>query len=110
MIIHHKPKKSRKASTETVAYTKELQKHGLHYPCVSKETIALLLEIQAEPLPMAQKIRGRRNIKSPSTKPGASIGPLVTNKLVVADFEACIYRVTWQGDSYINQLREVGLI
>lgn len=110
MITHYKPKKKTRNSTETVMFTQALQKHGLHYPCVSKETIALLLEIQAEPLPMAKKIKGQRNIKSPSTKPGASVGPLVTNRLVVADFEAGIYRVTWQGDSYILQLREAGLI
>ena len=97
-----------RSSTETVAFTTALQAAGLHYPCVSKATIALLIEIQSEPLPMAKKVKGQRNIKSPSPK--ASVGPLVTNKLVAADLEAGIYRVTWQGDSYINQLREAGLV
>ena len=93
MITHYKPKPKTRSSTETVVFTQALQKAGLHYSCVSKATIELLFEIQAEPLPMAKKVKGERNIK-----------------IVVADFEAGIYRVTWQGESYINQLREAGLV
>jgi len=107
MLIHHKPKpKKPKSSTETFQFTEALKKHGLHYACVSKATIGVLLEIQAEPLPVAKKVKGQHNIKSPSSK--VSIGPLVTNKFV--ELKDDFYRVTWKGDFYIKQLKEAGLV
>lgn len=93
-------------STETVEWTKRAQAKGLHYPCVSIATVNLLTRIQAEPVPVAQKVKGEKNIKAPCK--GASIGPLITNKFV--ELREGLYCVTWKGTVYINQLREEGLI
>ena len=100
------PKSKNQKSSVTVEWTKAAKAKDLHYPCVSIATVNLLTRIQAEPVPVAQKVKGQKNIKAPL--PGASIGPLITNKFV--ELRDGLYCVTWKGDFYIKQLKEAGLI
>ena len=101
------PKTKNQRSTVTVEWTKRAKAKDLHYPCVSIATVNLLTRIQAEPVPVAKKIKGEHNAKSPSPN-GCSIGPLITNKFV--ELRDGLYCVTWKGTVYINQLREEGLL
>lgn len=101
------PKPKRQTSSVTIEWTKAAKKHDLHYPCVSIATVKLLQLIQAEPVPVAKKLKGEHNAKSPSPT-GASIGPLITNKFV--ELREGLYCVTWKGEFYLKQLKEAGLV
>jgi len=98
--------KRRIKSTVTVQWTEKAKEAGLHIPGISIGHVNKLLEIQAEPLPVVQKVRGVKNLPSPSAK--VSIGPHITNGFL--RLESGFYRVTWKGDFYLKQLKEAGLI
>jgi hypothetical protein len=97
-----------KRSTETFQWTERAKAAGLHKPGISIEYVRKLLQIQAEPLPVVFKVPGEKNARSPSPK--TSIGPMIRNRLVRHDAEKGLYVVHWEGEIYINQLREAGLI
>jgi hypothetical protein len=100
--------KRRVKSTVTVQWTEKAKEAGLHIPGISIGHVNKLLEIQSEPLPVVQKVRGVKNLPSPSAK--VSIGPHITNGFLRLEPELGVYKVTWKGDYYIKQLREAGLI
>lgn len=99
-------RKPRQKSSVTTEWTERAKAAELHIPGISIGHVQKLLEIQAEPLPIGVKIKGRKNIPSPSSK--CSIGPHITNGFL--RLESGFYRITWKGEFYLNQLREAGLI
>lgn len=98
--------KRRVKSTVTVQWTEKAKEAGLHIPGISIGHVNKLLEIQAEPLPVVQKVRGVKNLPSPSAK--VSIGPHITNGFL--RLESGFYRITWKGTVYLQHLKEAGLI
>lgn len=99
-------RKPKKRCTITAAWTERAKEAELHIPGISIGHVNKLLEIQAEPLPIGVKIKGRKNIPSPSSK--CSIGPHITNGFL--RLESGFYRITWKGEIYLQQLKGAGLI
>lgn len=101
-------RKPRAVSTATVQWSQRAKEVGLHIPGMSIGHVQKLLEIQAEPLPVAKRAKGQHNQPSPSPK--VSIGPAITNGLLRLNAELGCYVVTWKGDFYLKQLKEAGLV
>lgn len=96
--------------TKSYRFADLARKANLHKQGISSGTVALLLQIQAEPLPMQKRCKERKNVPSPSPMKSQSLGPLVSHKLAVLDKEREVYVTTEAGEQYINDLRRAGLI
>ncbi len=97
-------------TTKSYRFADLARKANLHKPGISSGTVALLLQIQAEPLPMQKRCRERKNVPSPSPMKSQSLGPLVVHGLVTLNKEREVYVVTTSGEQYINDLRRAKLI
>lgn len=95
-------------TTKSYRFADLARKANLHKPGISSGTVALLLQIQDEPLPMQKRCRERKNVPSPSPMKSQSLGPLIVHKLVRLNGEH--YVTTPQGDEYITNLRRAGLV
>ena len=99
---------SSRNSTATVQFSDAARAAGLHKQGISKASVELLARIQSEPIPMQKRQRGKNNQPTPSRQSHVSIGPLITNGLVVLRGE--LYVTTLQGDNYLTKMKGAGLL
>ncbi len=96
------------SSTATVQFSDAARAAGLHLRGISQAGVELLARIQSEPIPMQKRQRGKNNQPTPSRQSHCSIGPLITNGLVVLRGE--FYVTTPQGNEYLTKMKTAGLL
>jgi len=96
------------SSTATVHFSDAARAAGLHLRSISQAAVQLLARIQSEPIPMQKRQRGKNNQPTPSRQSHVSIGPLITNGLVVLRGE--LYVTTPAGNDYLTSMRRAKLL
>jgi len=96
------------SSTATVQFSDAARAAGLYMRGISEAAVHLLARIQSEPIPMQKRQRGKNNQPTPSRQSHVSIGPLITNGLVVLRGE--LYVTTPAGNDYLTSMRRAKLL